>query len=98
MLVSLFLVTFPNKLLYFVCIRYLVVLQWLRPWSTLLLNLIVLNLIVLVYCYKLLSVKLGIKTVKISGFAVFSISKPDKLKNDTYFVIWTPKIPKKSIV
>ena len=50
MLFSLFLVTFPNKLLYFVYIRYLVVLQWLRPWATLLLNLIVLNLIVLVYC------------------------------------------------
>ena len=52
MLFSLFLVTLPNKLLYFVCIRYLVVLQWLRPWVALLLNLIVLNLIVLVYCYK----------------------------------------------
>ena len=43
MLFSLFLVTFPNKRLYFVCIRYLVVLQWLRRWATLLLNLIVLN-------------------------------------------------------
>ena len=30
MLFSLFLVTFPNKLLYFVCIRYLVVLQWYK--------------------------------------------------------------------
>ena len=50
MLFSLFLVTFPTRLLYFVCIRYLVVLQWLRPWATLLLNLIVLDLIVLVYC------------------------------------------------
>ena len=47
MLFSLFLVTFRNRLLYFVCIRYLVVLQWLRPWATLLLNLIVLHLIVL---------------------------------------------------
>ena len=35
MLFSLFLVTFPNKLLYFVCIRYLVVLHWLRPWANL---------------------------------------------------------------
>ena len=55
MLFSLFMVTFPNKLLYFVCIRYLVVLQWLRPWATLLLDLIVLNLMVwvgrkVIYC------------------------------------------------
>ena len=34
MLFSLFSVIFPNKLLYFVYIRYLVVLQWLRPWAT----------------------------------------------------------------
>ena len=46
MLFSLFVVTFPNKLLYFVFIWYLVVLQWLHPWPKLLLNLIVLNLIV----------------------------------------------------
>ena len=49
MLFSLFFVTFPNRLLYDVCIQYLVVFQWLRPWATLLLNLIVLNLTVLVY-------------------------------------------------
>ena len=36
MLFSLFFLTFPNKLLYFVCIPYLVI--WLRPWATLLLN------------------------------------------------------------
>ena len=34
MLFSVFLVIFPNKLLYFVCIQYLVVLQWLRLWAT----------------------------------------------------------------
>ena len=50
MLFSLFVVIFHKKLLYFVCIQYLVVLQWLRPLATLLLNLKVLNLIVLVYC------------------------------------------------
>ena len=46
MLFSLFFKIFSNKLLYYVRIRYLVVLQWLRSWANLLLNLIVLNLIV----------------------------------------------------
>ena len=34
MLFSLFLAIFPNKLLNFVCIWYLVVFQWLHPWAT----------------------------------------------------------------
>ena len=46
MLLLLFLVSFPNELQYFVCILQLVVLQWLHPLVTILLNLLVIFLII----------------------------------------------------